>query len=272
MNWGTDKRHLKLLNFSSCPNTLAEMQVLVFPDQQLYSTCWPGVRTVPHKMSICTLALLWLWLPWSKRKSLLCNSEIYWEWNTLTPGVPPVQAKQSHQLVLPTRKQKKWLSSLQKKKRQNGHDLVLEASAEQSRVSHHEADIFIQAWWNSFRGNLATCYSLCDTNILHYILRHFRYWTPLSRPSLAHRLITWFLYIYKMFKKQRISLHICLLKYPHALKRKKKRKWGLLVKSIILFHCGLQVRKTQVKTICEFSGKQIYKHYAMNIHQGEKKS
>lgn len=124
----------------------------------------------------------------------------------------------------------------------------------------------------SFRGNLATCYSLCDTNILHYILRHFRYWTPLSRPSLAHRLITWFLYIYNMFKKQSISLHICLLKYPHALKRKKKRKCGLLAKSIILFHCGLQVRKTQVKAICEFCGKQIYKHYAMNIHQGGKKN
>lgn len=73
-------------------------------------------------------------------------------------------------------------------------------------------------------GNLATCYSLCDTNILHYELRHFRYWTPLSRPSLTHRLITWFLYIYKIFKKQCISLHIWLLKYAHALKEFKKRK------------------------------------------------
>lgn len=71
------------------------MLVPIFPDQQLYSTCWPGVSTVPHKMSICTLAFLWIRLPWTKRKSLLYNSEIYWEWNTPTPGVPPVQAKQS---------------------------------------------------------------------------------------------------------------------------------------------------------------------------------
>lgn len=32
----------------------------------------------------------------------------------------------------------------------------------------------------AFCGNLATCYSLCDTNILHYVLRRFRYWTPVE--------------------------------------------------------------------------------------------
>lgn len=149
-----------------------------------------------------------------------------------------------------------------KKKRQNGQHFVMETSAEQSWVSHHEADIFVQAWWNSFCGNLATCYSLCDTNILHYELRHFRYWTPLSRPSLTHRLITWFLYIYKIFKKQFISLHIWRSEISSCTKRRKqktktKRKCGLLVKSIISFHCGLQVKRTQVKAIREISCKQI---------------
>lgn len=48
----------------------------------------------------------------------------------------------------------------------------------------------------------------------------------------------------------------------------KRRRCGLLVKSIDSFHCGLQVNKTQVEVIHEFSGKQIYKHYAMNIRVG----
>lgn len=101
-------------------------------------------------------------------------------------------------------------------------------------------------------------------------MRRFRYWTPIRGPSLTHQLITRFLYIYKIFKNQSISLHICLLKYPHALKeeQKQKRKRGLLVKSVILFHCGLQVKKTQVKAVNEVSGKRIYKQYAMNIHRG----
>lgn len=96
-----------------------------------------------------------------------------------------------------------------------------------------------------------------DTNILHYVLRHFRYWTPLSRPSLTHQLITWFLYIYKIFKKQFISLHMTSQISSCTKRRKNKRKCGLLVKSILLFHCGLQVKRTQVKAIREFSGKQI---------------
>lgn len=190
-----------------------------------HSTCWPCVCTVLHYMSICTLAFLQVLLLWTKTKSLLYNSEIFWEWNTLTPGVEHCylckqsramyEAKTIHQSCLPETEINDFSLC---KKRQNGHHFVMETSAQQSWVSHQEADIFIQAWWNSFRGNLATCYSLCDTNILHYELRHFRYWTPLSRPSLTHRLITWFLYIYKIFKKQCISLHIWLLKYAHALK------------------------------------------------------
>lgn len=35
---------------------------------------------------------------------------------------------------------------------------------------------------------------------------------------------------------------------------KKQSKCDLLVKSIISFHCGLQVKKTQVKATREFSG------------------
>lgn len=38
------------------------------PYFQIYSTCWPGVSTRPHKMAICTLAFLWKWLPWTKKK------------------------------------------------------------------------------------------------------------------------------------------------------------------------------------------------------------
>lgn len=132
-------------------------------------------------------------------------------------ALPPVQAKQSmyeaetiHQSCLQESKRNYFPLSKKKKnkKRQNGHHFVMETSAEQSWVSDREVDIFVQARWNSFCRNLATWYSLCDTNILHYVLRHFRYWTPLSRPLLTHRLITWFLYIYKIFKKQFISLHI----------------------------------------------------------------
>lgn len=48
----------------------------------------------------------------------------------------------------------------------------------------------------------------------------------------------------------------------------KRRRCGLPVKSIISFHCGLQVKKTEVEVIHDFSGKQIYKRYAMNIHGG----
>lgn len=35
-------------NLSTCPNTLAEMLVPIFPDRQHYSTCWPGFCTVPR--------------------------------------------------------------------------------------------------------------------------------------------------------------------------------------------------------------------------------
>lgn len=239
----------------------------MFQDRQHYSTCWPRVCTAPHEMLVCTLAFLRVWLLWTKRKSLLYNSEIYWEWNTLTPGVERChlckqskamyEAESIHRSCLRESKRNDF-PLCRKRKGQNGHHFVMETSAQQSWVSHHEADIFVQAWWNSFCGNLATCYSLCDTNILHYELRHFRYWTPLSRPSLTHRLITLFLYIYKIFKKQFISLHMTsqISSCTKRKKKEKKRKCYLL-KSIVSFHCGLQVKKTQVKAICEISGKQI---------------
>lgn len=184
-------------------------------------------------------------------------------------ALPPVQAKQS-MCVKPKpstspayEKAKEIIFLFAKKKRKDKMDTTLSWKPpldspgflimKQTFLYKHDGTAFAEIF--------ATCYSLCDTNILHYVLRHFRYWTPLSRPSLTHRLITWFLYIYKIFKKQFISLHIRLLKYPHALKeeeeKKRKRKCGLLVKSIISFHCGLQVKKTQVKATREFSGKQI---------------
>lgn len=46
--------------------------------------------------------------------------------------------------------------------------------------------ILTQAWWSSFRGESATCYSLCDTNNLHYTPRHWGYGPSLSRASLTH--------------------------------------------------------------------------------------
>lgn len=101
--------------------------------------------------------------------------------------------------------------------------------------------------------NSAACYSLWDTSILHYVLRHFRYWTLLSRPPLTHWLITWFFDIYKIFKKRFISLHIWLLKYPHALKEvKEKREDAVyLLKASFCFTMRLQAKETQVKAICE---------------------
>lgn len=160
----------------------------MFPDQQHCGTCWPGVCTVPHEMLICTLAFLWVQLPWTKRKSLLYNSEIYWEWNTRTPGVEhcnlckqskacmrlekqrPVRESKKREEERKNQRKTKWtpLSSW-KPPLNNPGFLIMKQT------------FFVQAWWNSFFcGNLATCYSLCDTNILHYVLRRFRYWTPVE--------------------------------------------------------------------------------------------
>lgn len=86
------KGFLKLLkkNLSTCPKcTGGNISTQNF---KIDSTAEPGLLFVlfPHKMSICTLAFLWAWLLWTKRKSLLYNSEIYWEWNTLTLGVESI--------------------------------------------------------------------------------------------------------------------------------------------------------------------------------------
>lgn len=58
-----------------------------------------------------------------------------------------------------------------------------------------------RAAWRKFSNMLQP---LCDTNILQYVLScfflsvfAFRYWAPVRRPALTHRLITWFLHIYK---------------------------------------------------------------------------
>lgn len=113
-------------------------------------------------------------------------------------------------------------------------------------LSHLSASVM-----SSFCGDWATCYSLCDTNILHYTLRHWDYWTSLSRPSLTRWLITWFLFT-KYLKSNGFLTR--LLEYPHALKwREEQRKDGLLVKSVA---CGPQVVETQVEATGELSGKR----------------
>lgn len=67
-------------------------------------------------------------------------------------ALPPVQAKQCMTLKPSTGPAYEKATELiflfakkEKKKRQNGQHFVMETSAEQSWVSHHEADIFVQA-------------------------------------------------------------------------------------------------------------------------------
>lgn len=67
----------------------------------------------------------------------------------------------------------------------------------------------------------------------------------MSRPSRT-RLITCFLYIYKIFKKQFISLHIWLLKYPHALKEENLKNAVYLLKAFC-FTVDYKSRKLKSK-------------------------
>lgn len=101
---------------------------------------------------------------------------------------------------------------------------------------------------SSSGGDWATCYSLCDTNILHYTLRHWDYWTSLSRPLLTRWLITWFLFT-KYLKSNKFLTSSQISSCTKW--REEKRKVGLLFKSIV---CGLQVKATG-----ELSGKETYK-------------
>lgn len=97
-----------------------------------------------------------------------------------------------------------------------------ETSAEQSWVSHQADVVFVffflhkqdgRAVWRKFSDMLQPA---CDTNILQYVLRcfcfffclffSFRYWTPVRRPALTHRLITCFLHIYKKSLKSKVFL------------------------------------------------------------------
>lgn len=132
------------------------------PLHVLGSTAAGGREFTP--VPVCAWVFVWLN---KKRKSLLYNREICWEWSALTPGVQAkqsVNAAEAAPLALPTGV----------KERQNGGRGVPETLTGVAR-----------AWWSSFRGDSATCYSLCDTNILHYTLRHWDIWTSLRRPSLT---------------------------------------------------------------------------------------
>lgn len=119
MNWGTDKRRLKLLNFSTCPNTpirkacshisrstalqhpLAYCSYSVTQNVDLYiSVSLPIITLIKKKIPSVQQRDL-LGMKYTNAWSATCASK----------------AKQSHQLVLPTRKQKKWLSSLHKKEK-----------------------------------------------------------------------------------------------------------------------------------------------------------
>lgn len=97
---------------------------------------------------------------------------------------------------------------------------------------------------SSSRGDWATCYSLCDTNILHYTLRHWDYSTSLSRPSLTRWLITWFLFTKYLKSNEFLT---CLLKYPHALNgEKNKEKMGYFSKASFV-DCKSSKRKSKLQ-------------------------
>lgn len=84
---------------------------------------------------------------------------------------------------------------------------------------------------SSFCGDWATCYSLCDTNILHYTLRHWDYWTSLSRPSLT-RWLNYMIPIYKIFKKQRVSYTSSRISSCTKWREEqKKKRWATFVKA-----------------------------------------
>lgn len=90
---------------------------------------------------------------WTIKKIPSVHGELCWEWSALTQSRPTGAAGGG----------------------QNGCRGVPETLR-----------ILTQAWWSSFRGESATCYSLCDTNNLHYTLRRRGYGASLSRASLTH--------------------------------------------------------------------------------------
>lgn len=154
-------------------------------------------------MSICTWTFLW-----AKKENPFCTTVRSTGNETRrTFGVDRCQlCKQSmyeaeiiNQSCLRERKRND-LPLRRKKKWQNGHHLVMETSAQQSRVSHHEADIFVQAWWNSFCRNFCR-HARASVTQIFYITDCviFRYWTLLSGPSRT-QLITCCLIFTKSLK------------------------------------------------------------------------
>lgn len=132
----------------------------------------------------------------------------------------------------------KWPSSLQKdwnlnsKRRENERHLL---------KPQQNSPVFVFLFCLHKRhgeaGNLATCYSLCVTQIFYnstallfffVCFFSFRYWTPVRRPALTHRLITWFIHIYKNLSKakyssKRLSSQISSCTKRKEMKREKKR-------------------------------------------------
>lgn len=148
-----------------------------------------------------------------KKKSLLYNSDIYWSWSRLTLSVPPVQAKQSkavceaEEMAFVVAKRLKF--ELKKERKMSATSWNLSWTVPGFPSSRRFFVFFLhkqdgKAVWRKFSDMLQP---VCDTNILQYVLRclyfflsvffSFRYWTPVRRPALTHRLITWFIHIYK---------------------------------------------------------------------------
>lgn len=112
-----------------------------------------------------------------KKKSLLYNSDIYWSWSRPTLSVPPVQAKQSKAKQSgewswrnDLHRCKKIEIRIQKGEKMNGTSWNLRWTVLGFPSSRHV--FFLVFFCTSkmeklFGGNLATCYSLCVTQIFY---------------------------------------------------------------------------------------------------------